>query len=136
AALWCRYARTARSSLFQERAPRCTRTRAEVGASTQPHHERLMAGDVPASTFPQRNLTGEMAGQYSYVIGHCGRPYFPHPMACPSDPHFQKKFLVQMKEICVFLHSASTLGSRVYETRASPESSSTSDANTVIIGTK
>ncbi|RNC38403.1 structural maintenance of chromosome protein 4, partial [Trypanosoma cruzi] len=56
------------------------------GVSTQPHkRHRLMAGGVPASTFPQRNLTGERRRVNTHTSqGSFGRPRLPHSMPLPS----------------------------------------------------
>ncbi|KAF8294761.1 hypothetical protein TcBrA4_0071370 [Trypanosoma cruzi] len=115
AALWCRYARTARSPLFQERAPRCTRTRAEVGASTPPHHERLMAGDMPASTFPQPIFTGERRRVNTHTsLGNLCRPHFPHPMALPfRSPLSEEVFGSNEEDLCFLQFDVDTCAPRV-----------------------
>ncbi|RNC54208.1 putative trans-sialidase [Trypanosoma cruzi] len=49
----------------------------------QPH--RMMAGEVPASTFPQRNLTGRRRRVNTHKSqGNVGRPHLPHSMPLPS----------------------------------------------------
>ncbi|RNF23893.1 trans-sialidase [Trypanosoma cruzi] len=56
------------------------------GVSTRPHQpHRLMAGGVPASTFPQRTLTGERRRVNTQTSqGNVGRPHLPHSMPLPS----------------------------------------------------
>ncbi|KAF8294717.1 hypothetical protein TcYC6_0100870 [Trypanosoma cruzi] len=57
----------------------------EDGATTPPHHERLMAGGAAAPTIPQPIFTGGRRRVNSHTsLGNLGRPRFPHSVTSPS----------------------------------------------------
>ncbi|RNC52896.1 hypothetical protein TcCL_ESM09826 [Trypanosoma cruzi] len=101
----------------------------EDGATTPPHHERLMAGGAAAPTIPQPIFTGERRRVNSHTsLANLGRPRFPHPVTSPSRSPASEEASGSDEEDLGFLEFGFTTCSREVGMEASLESYSKSGA--------
>ncbi|RNC42434.1 hypothetical protein TcCL_NonESM07945 [Trypanosoma cruzi] len=101
----------------------------------QPHHWMLGACQHPR--FPNVLSRGRDGGSTPEILrAILGDHISLTRCLCLPAPSPSKMAPVQRIRYCILLHWTLTLGSRVYGMTSSPESSSTSDAHTVIVCTK
>ncbi|RNC56782.1 hypothetical protein TcCL_ESM05630 [Trypanosoma cruzi] len=100
-----RRARTVRSSLFQERAARCTRARVRRWRNdTTPPRAFDGRGRASIHNSPSHFHGRATAGQYSCVIGQfVGRPRLPHPVTSPFRSSFSEEVFGSNEEDLDFL---------------------------------